>query len=77
MRNVFIVVLLAGIFTCTKLFEQRTSLSMNALIFKNIEALSQGIEDDDTPYECLGSGDLDCPDGTKVKRIYRGYNLKH
>lgn len=78
MKNVFYLVLaLAGILTCINLSKSDVPESMNGLLLENVEALAQGIEDDDIPYECIDYGEVDCPDGVKVEYVFSGYSLRH
>lgn len=46
----------------------------NELVMSNIEALAT-IEDVQYGY-CVGSGEVDCPDGTKAEYVIGVYNLE-
>ena len=49
--------------------------NLNELLLDNIEAL--GVNEQDLPHLCFGSGSVDCPgSGVKVKWLGEGYGLE-
>ena len=48
-------------------------VNISDISLDNVDALAAG--EGVTKWYCLGSGSLDCPDGTKVKFIVDNYSL--
>ncbi|MGN0049101.1 MAG: NVEALA domain-containing protein [Bacteroides sp.] len=71
-KLIFAGCLLIGV--CISFLQQRHKHPMDELLLTNIEILASS----ESPIytRCVGSGDVECPNGVKVAYYFIGYSLK-
>ncbi|MBP3680135.1 MAG: hypothetical protein J6I70_07485 [Bacteroidaceae bacterium] len=75
MQKVFLILFVGTLTVLVGHKTMKSSIVMNDVILKNMEALAEG--ESGVPVTCDWSGEVTCPNnGDKVGVVYQGYSLR-